>query len=384
MRFLFKQWILYIIGTGLLVHAFAQSLDIETRILQHFAIIEDSESTAAQIENSSAAILAMGNPAIFLVQKRFSETHHPRYFYLLEKLKQKEKIEDDATEGNWKEKYFRLRFENAKRLAATDKVEDAQRLAEAILLVEPALVFKGEVQDFIHQCRNLLIHQQVVSGILVSAQTYVYPGVPLTLKLGFRNHQVIPIQLMAGPKNAIVLDIVMQEFSIDGEYREQTFSQMIELAPEITLGSGQSLQYSIKIPNTQTRACYTRWKIVGRVPRCRVQVAGKSVYPQIAFPPVVIHGIPREMEHHLREPAQTCSYALQLDQPEALFFASFFLTQADQQKLIPEWIAHWMEKKSKVARIIPNILRNLTGHSFATPIEWHNWWLAQKQLGENP
>ncbi len=358
----------------------AQS-DLDTQLLQYFARIEDAQSTSAEVTSSMDTILKIGKKTLPYLQKRFRQTNHPRYWYLIQQIENQSVQEtsnsqeqSNASIQSYLDNYFKQKFQQAQSLLNAGKTDEAEKIAVSILNLEPKIVFAQEIREFIRKCHNQAILQKIISGLARGGKKVYSTNSEIMIHLGFNNHQNIPIILLS---DGIILEIQEQEFTLAGDYRERSLDNLVKLKEEIILQPGENWKWNTKITATKNPIrSYRKWEISAKVPRCRVLVNNNPSYPQIQFPAFVIQEIPQDLQYIIQDPLKFSLQAIERNQEEVVFFASFFLTPQENCKVIPKLIDSWPDIASYRTPLVVT-LRNLTGKNFATKVEWKNWWASQ-------
>lgn len=387
LKFLGVFW-LFIFYCMIQGHSQTLSPDAEKQIMSSFSILDHADSSEESVIQAMQTILAIGKPALPLVEKQWQHTQQPRYLYLIQKLNSLDQatipslaanpISSTTSDQQAKLRYFRQRLQDVRQLLDAGNPQAAEKLIQAILVLEPKLPFHAEIIALSKQCKEAMIQQQVISGVMESPIQFYEPGQNLQLRLGFYNRQNTPIALIAGNQNGIVIDIVEQEFSYNGEYRERSFNHTYDLNGTIILPAGIQWLPMITVPVSQSLPnSYHHWSIAARVPRIRVEVQQNSLYPSVLFPKIELHSLPSRWHFVIRNPSQAAIQALSKQDGASLFFSSFFWNEQHKKQVIPQLIAQWPGRTSQMQRIIPTILKLTTGQNFESETEWRNWWASK-------
>lgn len=367
---------------------YAQTLSpvLESQMMTQFAILDDPSSSELSVSKAFQQILAMGKPALPLIQKQFKQTQNPRYLYLIQKLNA---VNDDLKTNTStyirqneqaKLEYFQQRLQDAHRLLNDGQIKPANDLAQAILVLEPNLPFRKEVLELIKVCKEAEIQQEIISGIMESPVQFYSPDKDIQIRLGFHNHKQIPIALVAGNQNGIVLDVIEQEFAYNGEYRERSFNFTYNLSDTMILPIGIQWLPMITIPvHKSSTDSYHRFTITAYIPRIRVEVEKKTLYPNIQFPKLKVHSLPSRWHFVIRDPVLSARQALAKQNDIILFYSSFFWNEQQKKQIIPALIAQWPGNTLAMKRTLPTVLKLTTGQHFLSKIEWQNWWTSQNQ-----
>ena len=342
----------------------------------------ENPDTAAPREQAMARILQLGPATIPWLQRRFDETHHHRYFYLLQKLHaQAAKPPVTATPASpWsKEQYFQKRYEEAAKLFQQREVEKAREIVQAILTLEPNLSLRAELEQLLHDCRDLA--EQSLQARLSCATKLVKPGEAIVVTVALHNPLNSAVTLIAG-QGGVVIEISLREFTLRGSVQERTLSQIIPLNGEIVLDAGAQWQSQITITNAvPAQNVYGQFRIKAYVPRSQIRYADRATYPQIRFNDLTISALPAHCHGVAANPEATVMAALQLRQLEPLFFAAFFLERPTKARLFPA-LANALEQEDRLDAVIVAILRRFTGKAFTNKKLWLNYWAANESSWE--
>ena len=342
--------------------------------LPFFLVIESPDSNSAQIEKAMQSILNMGQKSFYPVKSRLEETHHPRYFYLLEKLK-------SIPEKEWsKLNYFRECYQKAKELHQQGKSQDALKIAQAILVLEPELEFRREIESFVSECD--ISHEnpaELKTEIQFSQEFYPFDK-DIVVEFQLKNSQDTPILLFASKNHGIVVEVKQKDYFMDGIEKSQTSTKLIPWSEEINLNPGAKRIFQINIPNPMPSVLSHRtWKISAVIPRCRLTKEKKYSYPKIFFEEKEISSFPDSFIYLLKNPLNSCLWALSLGYEKHLFFASFFVHPKERKQLIPRLIEK-LNRSNSIAVVSFGILKRFTKQNFASSTEWENWWQARSSF----
>ena len=351
----------------------AQS-NLKERMQRYFISIESDKDDRQSTNHAIQAILQLGTPTIPLVRERFNATHHPSYFYLLQKLQQAKPRED-----KWdKQHYFAARFAEAKRLLNQGETEKAWQLARAITVLEPALAFAADLKTFMHRCKDEQFSQRIVGGKITATRAFYPLGRKIVVQFSLTNYRKSPITLLSAGEHGIVVDVLIKQFSLNGNSREQQFSRIITISDSLQLMPAKTYSYELPLDNpTGQSPVFRRYKITARIPRCHLTQGEQSWYPRIYFGERNVVSLPQNFQQVAKTPLNVCLQALKLGYPHHLFFASFFVDRREAARLIPALIAKNETPQHDLAAISQVVLRRITGKNFSTRRDWENWWEAR-------
>lgn len=334
-------------------------------------IIESNDSSHAQIEKAMQSILDMGQKSFYPVKERLEKTHNPRYFYLLEKLQQ-------SPQKEWsKVEYFWEQYQKSRELAKQGKFQDALKLAQAILVLEPALEFQDEIKIFMEDCKVHSSKDLEIKSEMRFSQEYYSFGEEVVLELHLVNPQLNDIMLFASKNHGIVADITQIDYFMEGNQKSETNRKILPWGEEIKLRSGERKIFTLRIPNNSpSLPVYRVWQIKASIPLCRLAKEQIYSYPKIFFGEREVPSLPSAFSHLLKNPWNSCSWAISLGYDKHLFYASFFLNQKEKKELIPRLIAI-LNYPGNIAVVSFQILKRWTKQNFASRSEWESWWQAR-------
>ncbi|NUM35679.1 MAG: hypothetical protein HUU50_14120 [Candidatus Brocadiae bacterium] len=356
---------------------FSQEKAHHSSWLPFFMIIESRESTSSQIEKAMQSILDMGKKSLYPVKERLEQTQNPRYFYLLEKLQ-------NIPQKEWsKLEYFKECYQKAKELFKQGKHQEALKIAQAILILEPSIDLSSEINAFIVECNLANAEKVEAKAELRFSQEYYSFGEEILLEFHLSNLQPTEITIFTSKNHGIVLDITQKDYFLHGNQKSETYTKIVSLGEEIKLPPGASKIFQIKIPNPiPSLLSYRVWKIAAALPRCRIAKGKIFSYPRIDFGEKETSSLPNTFHYLLKSPLNSCLWAISLGYEKHLFFASFFLTQKEKKEAIPRLIGV-LESSSPVSLVSFGILKRFTNQDFSSKNEWENWWQARSLFWEN-
>ena len=375
-----KKFIVSYIVINLLLFASSrvktQEQEFKKELVMLFMTIEDPDSPKKTVDLAIQKILAFGKKVKPIIRKRFTKTSNYHYFYILEKIKKNNK------KTRWSKKhYFSQKFKQAKLLLKNGETQKASKIAQAILILEPNIIFREKLKELLRICKKKSFSSTVAVGILSAQKQYFNQKQKIVIKISLKNYLNIPILMLTGKKNGIIINTLLKIYTLEGGYKEQTFSNIISINDKISLKPGINYFAKFRIPHTiRNINLFQIVKISAQIPRCTILTAKKRWYPKFSFNDIQLFILPKEYNDAISQPLEIAQLSLKLGYPKYLFFASFFLKSKEKSKIIPKLIDGL--GKEKFYRINIGILQRLTNKKFTTKNKWQKWWKAQKEFLE--
>lgn len=352
------------------------SEDQKLYFMRHFLIIEAKDSSQELRKKAFQNIIKYGTKAIPLIKERLRQTRNKHYFYLLQKLKGKQKKE------NWnKQYYFKKKFILGKKLLKNRQIRKARKIFEAILALEPNIYLKNDIKESISKCKDLSFSTTTLMGTISTYKKYYSHGENITVVFTLKNNLRTSIHVVG--KSGIVAKILVREIYINGNFKEKSFTKIVSLDENMNFTPQERKKYKLILANKKPKiTVYREIEILAYIPRCMVKQEAKTWYPSIQFDKVIVSSLPSIFKKVARKPLTISMKAIEFHYPINLFFASFFLNKREKIQMIPYLIKAMNSSNIVTQKVSLGILKRITGKNYILQSQWQSWWTAKKTILE--
>ena len=324
---------------------------------------------------------------------------------VLELIRAKKPILAGESEHDSKEnieKYFREKFAAAKEALEGGNPRLARAMTDAMLVLEPNLPFKREIQAFRVRCEEQVVRAEILACRLEPQSLVAAQGETIKIDLVVTNvsNGAVTVHPAAATGTFGVLRRDVTELSYDG--RMNMYGKplpKLALAESFTLEQGKRWVKPILVDTNvfaQGKGVHVVLELSGTLRPGAVETGGQSLSRYMVVPPVSIRIVPKDYVALAEKPDEELERASNeaiaiardpkgehpKDAYERLFHCALFASDVNPDRAISVLIRTLNRVDKAGERVAIAALRRITGRDFTGEAqEWIDWWYS-RELGK--
>ncbi len=371
-----------------------------------------------EVEAVSQELLKMGPPAIPFLMNKLGELRADRLVKVIDQIHYLEappateleapaelglsptdfeKLKQPVSKDYAKELETLLyrKYLEAIELYKVRRYEQACRLAEAVIAVEPRLSFRTDLQRLKILCEERLLTSRQLAARLATRKRTCKVGEtievvarienltagPLTIELA-TTQMVNPARKGQGKsepgRTHLFVTINYTEYDPYGNVHSIVRQEQVEVDPRIVLGLGQPWKRAFTLETLRDNPLgivYKEYHLTAEMRPTSIAGITSSVPRKIVFEPLTVRVFPQDIDRILEHPLEFFVGALDAGSPLDILLGAMLVPEQDVPKAI-EFIIMALPRVTDMGkRVLMNALRLLTKE----PIEfdeqaWIKWW----------
>jgi hypothetical protein len=300
------------------------------------------------------------------------------------------------------EKHYREKFETAKSHLDSGHPRLACALVDAIMLLEPHLSFRRELQTFRIRCQEQIVRAEMLACSLEPDSLVVAQGDVIKMKLVVKNVSNGSITVHPPKENPSfgVLRRHVTELLYDGKMHMYAKTIKPTLTESFTLQKGQRWVKEICIDTkvfARGPGVHVVLEMSGTLRPGTIDSGEESFSRYLPVPSVVLRIVPGDYAGLAGKPEEALDKAVEEaiaikrdpggkhaeDIYERLFHSALFAADVNPDRTIGALMRALNRVDRVGVRVVTAALRQITGRDFTGNVQdWIDWWYAKELGGE--
>lgn len=237
--------------------------------------IENDGVSDQEKQKAVEKIIAMGKEVLPLVEKKLQQTKNSHYFYIRENIQNSQKQVNAWS----KQFYFKEKYQQALQFAEQKKYDAAIKIIDAILVLEPNIVFASDAKAFVEKLRKEQNpgDQFISVDVLPLVKYYAFTD-KLQLSLSIKNLSSASVVLNCGLEY-LDFKITTKEFYLSGNSRVDSYTKSVKIKKQIIISGGGYWERIITIPqNSTTDNCYQEMEVETSIKLVTLETEEKNIF----------------------------------------------------------------------------------------------------------
>ncbi len=309
--------------------------------------------------------------------------------------------------NSW-EKALYAKYLDAVRLAKLSRYEQASKLCDAILVLDPSVSYRNAVKTLKVFAEERLLMKNVVRTEVKTDRTLYEIGEVVDVSVTIENLTTELLEVEFAPSEEIkdsamrkyfegykpemYFRITYSQYDPLGTVSTSQLTQTIPVDKQVRLGPGERWVRTFAIDTMRdnpTNQLYRSYKVEGELRPMRIRHGGQTVFRRIAIDPLLVRVFPPDVDPVLQDPVGFLTRALEGGVPNDIFLCALLVPVKDLDRAIQLLMDSLVKAPAAGQLAIMATLRHVTGAPISFEVdEWTRWyadrgWEKSKAEGDD-